>query len=133
MDRSPKSHVLLIHMSWQMKACFITKWNIVYKLWFLFYLVAYQITKSDSRLLSVTLMFCFICMLQGNFFKSMHKKLCTVVDLFTLCSATLHHHCSSNCISVSRLSPSFLSITMRNIQHRPSFQKLVNQPQLEWA
>ena len=60
-DWSPKSHVLLIYMSWQMEACFITKPNIVYKWWFMFYLVTYQITKSDSRLLSATLMFCFIC------------------------------------------------------------------------
>ena len=50
-------------ISWQMEACFITNPNIVCKRWFLFYLVTYQITKSDSRSLSATLMFYFICIM----------------------------------------------------------------------
>ena len=32
-----------------MEACFITKPNIVYKCWFLFYLVSYQITKQKKK------------------------------------------------------------------------------------
>ena len=45
----PKSYALLIHMSWQMEACFITKPNIVYKYWFLFYLDINPITNGHSR------------------------------------------------------------------------------------
>ena len=71
-----------------MEACFIIKPIIDYKCLFLFYLVTDQITKSDSRLLEVTLVFYF-WHLTRELLKSFRKMLCTVADLFTLCSAEI--------------------------------------------
>ena len=65
----------------------------------------------------------------------------TVVDLFTLCSAESPRRPWT--FSIAGLISSMLAVDLpvfclplwgevRYIQHRPSFQRLVNQPQLGW-
>ena len=91
--------------------------------------------QTDSCLLLATLMFCFICILQVNVFKSFLKMLytfcCTLLlisspDLITFYSvhgktSFEFQYCWSNCINFSRWSPSFLSTTWGTSNRDPVF------------
>ena len=97
------------------------------KYMFMFYLVTYQIKKvilACSHLLWwLKLLWCFILFISCKGTPlNLPQTAVHWCYHFTLCSASMDfQYCWSNCINVSHWSPSFLSTTVRYIQHIISF------------
>ena len=116
MHGSPKSHVLLIHMFWQMEACFIPEPNIFCKCTFLFcsfFCSTYQIKKKIVIPVCCRLSLCFVFFVSCKGILPQNAAHCCWSLCFVFCSAksprTDHFRLS---FSITGLIASILAIDL---------------------